>query len=123
MSRPTRSDQISVLPPASRSPSKTSRTRTDPDPDPYVDLEAKDIRLPDGSRLSEAKVDEIVERVHRRYPGRPSVSGERERTPVMSVRVSRAARAALKEIASAQGRRLAEVSREALDEYISRHAS
>jgi len=49
--------------------------------------------------------------------------GERERTPVMTVRVSRASRAALEEIASAQGRRLADISREALDEYIRRHAS
>ena len=58
-----------------------------------------------------------------RHPGRPSVSGERERTPVMAVRVSRSARVALEEIESAQGRRLADVSREALDEYIRRHAS
>lgn len=99
--------------------SRKPTTRCDPD----VDLDTEDIRLPDGSRLTEAKVDEIVERVHRRHPGRPSVSGEHERTPVMTVRVSRAARAALEEIASAQGRRLADVSREALDEYIRRHAS
>ncbi len=90
---------------------------------PDVDLETEDIRLPDGSRLTEAKVAEIVERVHRRPPGRPSVSGDRERTPVMTVRVTRAARSALEEIASAQGRRLADVSRDALDEYIRRHAS
>lgn len=90
---------------------------------PDVDLEDEDIRLPDGSRLTEAKAAEIVERVHGRHPGRPSVSGDRERTPVMTVRVTRAARAALEEIASAQGRRLADVSRDALDEYIRRHAS
>jgi hypothetical protein len=41
----------------------------------------------------------------------------------MTVRVTRAARAALEEIAIAQGRRLADVSRDALDEYIQRHAS
>lgn len=99
--------------------SRKPATWTSPD----VDLDTEDIRLPDGSRLTEAKVDEIVERVHHRHPGRPSVSGERERTPVMTVRVSRAARAALEEIASAQGRRLADVSREALDEYIRRHVS
>jgi hypothetical protein len=39
------------------------------------------------------------------------------------VRRPAAARAPLEEIASAQGRRLADVSREALDEYIRRHAS
>ena len=94
-------------------------TRSDRD----VDLDEEDVRLPDGSRLTENTVDEIVERVHRRHPGRPSVSGERERTPVMAVRVPRSARVALEEIASAQGRRLADVSRDALDEYIRRHAS
>lgn len=88
-----------------------------------IDLEAEDVRLPDGSRLTEAKVDEIVERLHARHPGRPSVSGERGHTPAMTVRVSPAARAALEEIATAQGRRLADVSRDAIDEYISRHAS
>ena len=61
--------------------------------------------------------------VHRRHPGRPSVSGEQERTLAMTVRVPRSARVALEEIESAQGRRLADVSREALDEYIRRHAS
>jgi hypothetical protein len=99
----------------------TARTHAPIGPD--VDLESEDIRLPDGSRLTEATVEEIVERVHSRHPGRPSVSGGRERTPVMTVRVTRAARAALEEIASAQGRRLADVSRDALDEYIRRHAS
>lgn len=90
---------------------------------PDVDLDVEDIRLPDGTRLTAAKVEAIVERVHSRHPGRPSVSGGRERTPVMTVRVTRAARTALEEIASAQGRRLADVSRDALDEYIRRHAS
>jgi hypothetical protein len=99
---------------------------TAPKPTPIgadVDLETEDIRLPDGSRLTEAKAAEIVERMGARGRGRPSVSGDRERTPVMTVRVTRAARAALEQIASAQGRRLADVSRDALDEYIRRHAS
>lgn len=98
--------------------SRKPTTRSAPD----IDLDTEDITLPDGSRLTQATVDEIVDRVHRRHPGRPSVSGGRERTPVMSVRVSRAARAALEKIASAQDRRLADVSREALDDYIRRHA-
>lgn len=90
---------------------------------PDVDLEVEDIRLPDGSRLTQTKVDDIVDRMHRRYPGPSSASGERERTPVMTVRVSRSARAALDEIAAAQGRRLADVTRDAIDVYIHRHAS
>ncbi|MHB8325305.1 MAG: ribbon-helix-helix protein, CopG family [Candidatus Dormibacteria bacterium] len=99
----------------------TPRKRTPIGPD--VDLEVEDIRLPDGGRLTEVKVAEIAERVHGRHPGRPSVSGDRERTPAMTVRVTPAARASLEEIASAQGRRLADVSRDALDEYIHRHVS
>ncbi len=98
-----------------------TRKRTPIGPD--VNLEAEEIWLPDGTRLTEAKVAEIVERVHDRHPGRPSVSGDRGRTPGMTVRVTPAARASLEEIASAQGRRLADVSRDALDEYIRRHAS
>lgn len=90
---------------------------------PDVDLDAEDIRLPDGSRLTDEKANDIVERVHARHPGRPSVSGDRTHTPVMTVRVTPAARTALEQIAKAQGRRLADVSREALDEYIHRHAS
>ncbi|MGH3848369.1 MAG: hypothetical protein ACRDRT_01450 [Pseudonocardiaceae bacterium] len=85
---------------------------------PDVDLDAEDVRIPDGRRLTEATVSEIVERVHKRHRGRPSLS----RTPVMTVRVSSDARAALEAIATAQGRRLADVSRDALDDYIRRHA-
>lgn len=90
---------------------------------PDVDLEAEDIRLPDGSRLTDTKVEEIVERVHTRRPGRPSVTGNQQQTPAMTVRVTPAARTALEQIAEAQGRRLADVSRDAFDEYIHRHAS
>jgi predicted transcriptional regulator len=39
------------------------------------------------------------------------------------VRVTTQTRAALKTIAAAQGRRPADVSRDALDEYVARHAS
>jgi predicted transcriptional regulator len=39
------------------------------------------------------------------------------------VRVTDRTRAALEAIAAAQGRRLTDVSRDALDEYVERHAS
>lgn len=99
----------------------TGKKRTPLGPD--VDLATEDVRLPDGSRLTEEIADGIVERVHVRHPGRPSVSDGRSRTPAMTVRVSPAARTALEEIAKTQGRRLSDVSRDALDEYIHRHAS
>jgi hypothetical protein len=88
-----------------------------------VDLEHEDIRLPDGSRLTDERAAEIAERalVHRR--GRPSVTDDESHTPSLTVRVSTTTRAALEKIAASQGRRLADVSREAFEEYIQRHAS
>ena len=88
-----------------------------------VDLEQEDIRLPDGSRLTDERAAAIAERALARRRGRPSVTGEELHTPSLTVRVSSTTRAALEEIAASQGRRLADVSREAYEEYIRRHAS
>ncbi|MHB8296887.1 MAG: ribbon-helix-helix protein, CopG family [Acidimicrobiales bacterium] len=90
---------------------------------PDVDLKTEDVRLPDGSRLTDAKADELAEWALARHLGRPSVSGGGEHTPSLTVRVTRPTREALEAIASSQGRRLADVSRDALAEYIRRHAS
>ena len=88
-----------------------------------VDLEQEDIRLPDGSRLTDERAAHIAERALARRRGRPSVTGDEAHTPSLTVRVSSTTRAALEEIAASQGRRLADVSREAFEEYIQRHAS
>jgi hypothetical protein len=88
-----------------------------------VDLEVEDLRLPDGSRLTEDTAAAIAERALARHRGRPSLSGGREHTPSLTVRVSASTRMALEEIAAAQGRRVADVSRDAFEEYIRRHAS
>jgi hypothetical protein len=63
--------------------------------------------------------------IRRRVGGRPRVGGEPGEGPSMQVRVriTTRTRAALEAIAAAQGRRLADVSRDALDEYVARHAS
>ncbi len=91
---------------------------------PDIDLDEEEIYLDDGTRLSEAVAEqlgvELAERARARR-GRPSISGE-TRTPNLTVRVDPATRTALEAIAKRQGRRLADVSREALDEYVSRHA-
>ena len=53
-----------------------------------------------------------------------SIGDGRERTYSRSHRrVPPETKTALEELARAQGKRLADVSREALDEYVSRHAS
>ena len=88
-----------------------------------VDLAREDVRLPDGSRLTDKRAADIAERALTRRRGRPSVTGGGSHTPSLTVRVSPTTRAALEDIAAAQGRRLADVSREAFEEYIRRHAS
>lgn len=90
---------------------------------PDIDLDTEDVRLPDGSRLTEAGAQALAERVlAQRRAGRPSITGGRERTPSLTVRVPAHTRSALEQIAHQQNRRLADVSRAALDEYVTRHS-
>jgi hypothetical protein len=86
-----------------------------------VDLDMEDVRLADGRRLTDELAEEIAERAVARYRGRPSVTGEPAATPSLTVRVPSDTRAALESIAKAQGRRLADVSRDALTDYVVRH--
>lgn len=89
---------------------------------PDIDLDEEEVRLPDGSRLSEEAAAQLAERViEQRRAGRPSLTGSSAHTPALTVRVRPGVRSALEEIAHKQGRRLADVSREALDEYVARH--
>ena len=88
-----------------------------------VDLDAEEVYLGDGRRLTEQVAEEMAERALERHRGRPTVTGGNARTPSLTVRVPPETRTALEELARAQGKRLADVSREALDEYVSRHAS
>jgi hypothetical protein len=89
---------------------------------PDIDLDEEQIRLPDGSRLSEETAEQLAERVlQQRRAGRPSLTGGSKHTPALTVRVRPGVRSALEQIAHKQGRRLADVSREALDEYVARH--
>lgn len=88
---------------------------------PDIDLDKEDVRTADGRRLTEEMAEQIAEEAIARHRGRPSVTGQRQRTPNLTVRVAPGTRKALEAIAQDQGRRLADVSRDALDEYVSRH--
>ena len=90
---------------------------------PDADLDTEEIRAADGRRLTEDLASEIAERALARHRGRPSVSGGKVRTPSLTVRVPTQIQAALQSIADTQGRRVSDVSRDALEEYVKRHAS
>lgn len=82
-------------------------------------------RLAAGLESGRANVIDDPTEIGRRLGGRPRVGGGDGRGPSMQVRVrvTTRTRTALEAIAADQGRRLADVSRDALDEYVARHAS
>lgn len=87
--------------------------------DEYAEKVAADIRS------GRARVITDRNEIRRRIGGRPRVGGAPGEGPSdqVRVRVTTRTRTALEAIAAAQGRRLADVSRDALDEYVARHAS
>lgn len=90
---------------------------------PDVDLDQEDIRTADGRRLTAELAGGIAERaLTEARRGRPSVSGGAVRTPNLTIRVPMALRVRLQKIADAQGRRVADVGRDALADYAKRHA-
>ncbi len=129
--------QVTKAPRASKAVKATTSSRTAraakaalPPLGPDIDLDVEEVYLADGTRLTEARAEQLSEQVMeahykaigRPFQGRPSLSGGRQHTPNLTVRVTAATREALEVIAERQGRRLSDVSRDALDEYARRHA-
>lgn len=91
---------------------------------PDIDLDAEDVRLDDGTRLTEELAAKIAEEAVAEHParrGRPTITGAATHTPKMTIRVAPETRRALEVIAAKQGRRLTDVSRDALSEYVAAH--
>lgn len=86
-----------------------------------VDLDQTDARYR-GKRLTEAEAQRVAQEVLSRTPGRPSLSGTGEVSPSLTVRLPKQVRARLDAVAAEQGRRPSEVVREALRDYLTRHA-
>lgn len=86
-----------------------------------VDLDSTEVRYR-GKRLTDAEAKRGADDVLPRMPGRPSLSGAKEKSPSLTVRLPKEDRARLERVAAKQGRRPSEVVREALDDYLSRHA-
>jgi hypothetical protein len=79
-----------------------------------VDLEREDIRLADGTRLTPAVAESIVEEV-RRAGGRPSLSGTAAHSPQIAFRVPAAVRDRAARVAAQEGKTVSQLAREALE--------
>jgi predicted HicB family RNase H-like nuclease len=79
-----------------------------------VDLDREDIRLPDGTRLTQEVADAIIEDV-RRKAGRPSLTGEAATSPRVSFRLTPDVRDRAAAIAEREGKTISQLAREALE--------
>lgn len=91
-------------------PPITSRTPIGPD----VDLDRDDVRLADGTRLTEQRAADIVEEVRGRG-GRPSLTGEAAVSPRIAFRVTPGVRNRAAQIADREGKTISQLAREALE--------
>lgn len=91
-------------------PSVTDATPIGPD----VDLDQEDVRLADGTRLTDAVADEVVDHV-RRTVGRPSLSGKAAQSPQIAFRVPASVRDRAADLAAREGKTVSQLAREALE--------
>ena len=91
-------------------PPITSSTPIGPD----VDLDRDDVRLADGTRLTEQKAADIVDEVRRRG-GRPSLTGRAAVSPRITFRVDPHVRDSAAQIADREGKTISQLAREALE--------
>jgi hypothetical protein len=99
--------------PERRPPVVTSDMQIGPD----VDLDREDIRLGDGTRLTNELAEEINEDV-RRAAGRPSLSGGRKHSPQVSARITLELQAELRDYSKRSGLSPSQVLRRALEELM-----
>lgn len=89
---------------------------------PDIDLDIEDVWRPDGSRLTEQAAEELAEEaVALVRRGRPAVDPDvrpGERSPRVTFRVPAQTRRRLEERAREQGRPVADVLREAVEQYL-----
>jgi predicted HicB family RNase H-like nuclease len=95
----------------------TGRVTSDTPIGPDVDLDRDDIRLADGSRLTQDVADSVVEHA-RRVAGRPSLSGNAEASPQIAFRVAADVRDRAAKVAAREGKTISQLAREALEERV-----
>ena len=89
---------------------------------PDVDLDEDDVRLADGTRLTEQRAAEIVEEVRGRG-GRPSLTGEAAVSPRIAFRVTPGVRDSAARIADREGKTISQLAREALEARVAAERS
>lgn len=89
-------------------------TRRRPRDSEDVDLAREDVRLPDGTRLTQDLADAIVEDVRRKV-GRPSLTGEAAISPRVTFRLTPDVRDRAAAVAEREGKTISELAREALE--------
>jgi predicted HicB family RNase H-like nuclease len=99
-------------------PPVTSTTPIGPD----VDLDRDDVRLADGTRLTEQKAADIVDEVRRRG-GRPSLTGRAAVSPRIAFRVDPRVRDSAAQIADREGKTISQLAREALEARVAAERS
>jgi hypothetical protein len=96
-----------------RPPVVTSDTQIGPD----VDLSREDVRLGDGTRLTNELAEAITEDV-RRTAGRPSLSGGRKHSPQVSARITPELQEELRKYSKRSGLSHSQVLRHALEQLV-----
>jgi predicted HicB family RNase H-like nuclease len=99
-------------------PPITSSTPIGPD----VDLDRDDVRLADGTRLTDQKAADIVDEVRRRG-GRPSLTGRAAVSPRIAFRVDPRVRDSAAQIADREGKTISQLAREALEARVAAERS
>jgi predicted HicB family RNase H-like nuclease len=89
---------------------------------PDVDLDRDDVRLADGTRLTEQKAADIVDEVRRRG-GRPSLTGRAAVSPRIAFRVDPRVRDSAAQIADREGKTISQLAREALEARVAAERS
>lgn len=82
-----------------------------------VDLDREDVRLADGTRLTNEVADRIVEHV-RHAGGRPSLTGKAAASPQIAFRVTPDVRDRAAQIAAEEHKTLSQLAREALEQRV-----
>jgi hypothetical protein len=86
-----------------------------------IDLTKEVVRDRQGRRITEDYVRRVVEDSHRQLGrGRPSLTGHSAQSPQVTFRLPPELRAEAERLAARDGKRVSEVARQALEEYVKR---